>query len=207
MMPALARTAALALPCLLFGQTAILQVKVVEGDGAVHAPGTRTSRPLTVEVTDETGRPVAAAAASFRLPEEGPGGQFSNGLQTDLVLTGPDGRASVRGIRLNQVSGSFQIRITVAKDQARAGIVSNQYISEVSGAKAATARPLSPAPVATAKNKKHRGRWVILVAVAAGAAGGLAAAASGGGSQSVAQPAAPTPTLSIGTPAVTIGRP
>ena len=34
------------------GQVAILQIRVIEGEGAVHVPGTRSSRPITVEITD-----------------------------------------------------------------------------------------------------------------------------------------------------------
>jgi hypothetical protein len=201
MMPSLTRALALALPCLLFGQTAILQVRVVEGEGAVHPPGSRSSRNLTVEVTDETGRPVQGAAVSFRLPEEGPGGTFANGLQTDLVMTGPDGRASVRGFRLNQTPGPFQIRITVAKDKARAGVVSAQYIAEIKSQP--PARPAtSPAPVA---KKKGHGKWILVGLIAAGAAGGAVAGLSRNGSSSPPQPAQPP--LTIGSPTITIGKP
>lgn len=196
MMPSLARALAFALPCLLVGQTAILQVRVVEGEGAVHAPGSRSSRNLTVEVTDETGRPVEGAAVSFRLPEEGSGGTFANGLQTDLIMTGADGRASVRGFLLNRTPGPFQIRITVAKDRARAGIVSSQYIGESQTA------PATPA----ATKKKGRGKWIVLAVVAAGAAGGIVAGMSrSGGSSGASQPTSPT--LTIGAPTITIGKP
>ena len=40
----------------------------------MHAPGSRSARPMTVEITEETGKPVAGAAVSFHLPEDGPGG-------------------------------------------------------------------------------------------------------------------------------------
>src|SRR5437879_5619201 len=50
---------------------AILQVRVVDGEGAVYAIGTRATRGVTVQVTDETGKPVEGASISFRLPEEG----------------------------------------------------------------------------------------------------------------------------------------
>ncbi len=69
------------------GQVAILQIRVIEGEGAVHLPGARSSRPIAVEITDETGRPVAGAAVSFHLPEDGPGGAFVNGLRTEVVIT------------------------------------------------------------------------------------------------------------------------
>jgi len=188
----LARALAVALPCLLLGQAAILNVRVVAGEGAVHAPGSRTTRELAVEVTDETGHPVQGAAVSFRLPEQGPGGTFSNGLTTDVVLTGPDGRASIKGLRLNRISGPFQVRVTVAKDQARAGLVSRQYTSEM--------RPASPS--APSAGKKRRGKWIAVALIAAGAAGGTVVGLTRNGSKS-----ASTPPLSVGPPAISIGKP
>jgi hypothetical protein len=189
----LARVLAVALPCLLLGQAAILQVRVVAGEGAVHAPGSRTTRELAVEVTDETGRPVQGAAVSFRLPEQGPGGLFSNGLTTDLVLTGADGRASVKGIRLNRIAGPFQVRITVAKDQARAGLVSRQYVSEMPPASGS-----APAEV-----KKGRGKWIAVALLAAGAAGG----AVFGLTRNRTSDSTASPPPSVGPPAISIGKP
>src|SRR6266436_3381150 len=40
-----------ALSCPATAQVAILQILVVEGEGAVHGPGARSTRPMTVEVT------------------------------------------------------------------------------------------------------------------------------------------------------------
>jgi len=131
------------------GQIAVLQIKVLEGEAVVHPPGARIAHPLTVEVTDEAGRPVAGAAVSFQLPPEGPSGLFSNGLRTDLVLTDESGRASIHSVQLNRTSGQFRIRITAVKEQARAGAVSTQYIAEDrNGDRAAAGKP---GPAATAQ--------------------------------------------------------
>src|ERR1700679_232663 len=62
---------------------AILQIKVVEGDGAVYATGSRATRGIAIQVTDETGRPVDGTSVSFRLPDEGPSGSFVNGSKTE----------------------------------------------------------------------------------------------------------------------------
>src|SRR5581483_5246973 len=105
-------------------QVAILQIRVVEGEGAVHAPGSRSIRPLTVEITDETGKPVDQAAVSFHLPDDGPGGVFLSGLRTEVVMTGADGRASIRGLQWNSTPGRLQIRIVASREQARAGMIS-----------------------------------------------------------------------------------
>src|ERR1041384_1214450 len=124
-------------------QVAILHITVVEGDGAVHVPGSRSSRPLTVEITDEIGKPVADAAVTFHLPDDGPGGAFPSGLRTAVVTTDLRGRATLRGFQVNRNPGRFQIRIFASKEQARAGTVSFQYIAEA-GSGAAGAR-VSPA--------------------------------------------------------------
>jgi hypothetical protein len=208
-----ARCIAVLLPFLLTAQTAILQVRIVEGEGAVHPPGSREARGLTVEVTDETGKPVAGAAVSFRIPEEGPGGIFSNGLQTELIVTGADGRATVRGYRLNRNPGPFQIRITVAKEQVRAGIVSNQYITGTdepdAAARPGQASPRPSAPGPRAAKKKGSGKWVALVLLAtAGAAGAAVASTRKSSSPSPTPTPTPTPTtVTIGNPTIVIGRP
>lgn len=179
-------------------QVAILQIQVIEGEGAVHAPGSRSSRPLTVEIDDETGKPVAGAAVSFHLPEDGPGGTFTNGLRTEVATTDSHGRATLRGLQLNRISGKFQIRMVASKEQARAGAVSAQYISESQGGGAS-------APLARATH--GRTKWIALAALAGG---GAAVAVLLGGKSSSAPPpvtAPPAPTLTIGVPTITVGKP
>ena len=100
----------------------IVQLSVVEGDGATFQPGSRATHGLTVLVTDDAGQPVDMAAVSFRLPDEGASGTFSSGLRTEVVTTGPDGRASVWGMKWNNTPGTVQIRISAVKGTARAGI-------------------------------------------------------------------------------------
>ncbi|HKE24122.1 MAG TPA: hypothetical protein VKB88_17275 [Bryobacteraceae bacterium] len=64
---------------------------MVDGEGAVHVPGARATRLLTVEVTDETGEPAEGAAVSSHLPKDGPSGTFSNSLRTDVATTDSHG--------------------------------------------------------------------------------------------------------------------
>jgi hypothetical protein len=180
-------------------QVAILQIRVVEGEGAVHAPGSRGARPLTVEVTDETGKPVEGAAVSFHLPEEGPGGVFANGMRTEVAVTDSRGHASAHGLQFNRASGRFQIRIVASKEQARAGMVSFQYI----------AGPGSGAEVATAGSSHGYRKWVVVALLAGGGAAAGILAAGRSGNTPAAAPATPLPTiaLTIGTPIVTVGKP
>jgi hypothetical protein len=183
-------------------QVAILQIQVASGEGAVHAPGARDARAITVVVTDETGRPVEGAAVSFHLPDQGPSGSFVNGLRTEVAVTDASGRAVVRSLEYNRVPGRFEIRIVASKEQARAGTVSFQYIAGTSagGAAAATAT--------AATNSRHwhpSKKWLILAAVAGVAvAGGTAALTRSSSASATAESAA---VLSIGPPSVTVSRP
>lgn len=186
-----------ALPCLAVCQTAILQIRVLEGDGAVHAAGSHNVRPLTVEVTDETGKPLEHAAVSFHLPDDGPSGIFLNGLHTEVAITDAVGRASIRGLQWNRIPGRFQIRIVASFEQARAGLLSQQYIDGPAGA---PGRALLPAA--------HGGhtKWLAIAALTAGgaAAGILARHAHGG--NAATSPAATVP-VTVGTPVITVVKP
>jgi hypothetical protein len=179
---------------------AILQIRVVEGEGAVYAAGSRATRGITVQVTDETGRPVEGAAVSFRLPESGPGGTFPGGLTSDIAVTGPDGRATVFGMHWNTEPGSVEIRITAAKDKARAGTVTSVYISDKVAASASTGAGGTGRFTASHSHKK----WLLVGAGIAGAA--LAGVALGGRSPSQASTAANVAAPpQVGTPTVSIG--
>jgi hypothetical protein len=182
-------------------QIAILRIQVVEGEGTVHGPGSRSARPLTVDVTDETGRPVEGAAVTFHLPENGPGGSFANGLRTEVATTDARGRASAPSFQLNRTPGRFAIRIIASKEQARAGMESFQYVAEVnSGAGSAP----------TAKTAAGgRWKWALAAAVAGGALGGIVATRSRGNSSAPASASGQPPAtpVSIGTPVITVTPP
>ncbi len=174
----------------------IVQLKVVEGEGAVYRVGTRATRGLAVLVTDETGKPVANAAVSFRLPDQGPSGVFNGGLRSEVVTTGPNGIASVWGMQWNKEPGSVEVRITAVKDQARAGIVSTLQLSDTS-APASGGQGVFEAP------HKGHAKFLLLCAILGG---GAAAGAVMGMSHSAGVAASATPAgLSIGTPSIIVG--
>jgi hypothetical protein len=172
-------------------QSGLLEANIVEGDGQVsHAEG-RMSRPLIVEVTDETGARIEGAIVSFSAPEDGVSGTFRNGLKTEILITGDDGRVALRGFETGGLAGQFQIRMTVAKGQARSGTVSTQYIAPDTGRRKQLMVSLRP----------HRRLLEIgALVLAVGAAGFIKQAASAGG-HAAAQPP------SIGPPTVVIGKP
>jgi hypothetical protein len=172
------------------GDPASLKIRIVEGDGAAYALGSRSTRGIAVEVTDDTGKPVEEATVSFRLPEDGPGGAFSNQSKTQIATTGRDGRASVWGMQWNRMPGAFEVRITVAKGDARAGTVCSQTLTTVSE------------PSARRVGGSHKWIWIAL-----GVAGGAAAAVilvrhfESGSSLS-----APSSTVTyVGSPTIAIG--
>jgi hypothetical protein len=186
---------------------AALEIQVEQGAGAAHQPGSRSAVPLTLRVVDEAGRPVPGATVSLLMPDDGPAGVFPSGLSTEILVTGADGRVSVRGIRWGPEPGLVGIRVTAVKGPARAGTVVNQQIEprDASATDPATGRR-SPSV------SKPRGRWVILAVVAAGAAaGGLALGLAGGGTPPAGAPPAAgaieTPGIQVGLPTIVVGKP
>ncbi len=173
----------------------VLQIRVIEGEGLAYTLGSRATRGVTVQVSDEIGKPVEAAMVSFRLPEDGPGGVFSNGSKTEIATTGSDGRVSVWGMQWNRIAGSFEIRITATKGSARAGTLCSLSLSASSaqGTRDGTSGRRIP-------------KWVWITAgIAAGAAGmGVATAARNGSAPPVTTAAG---AIRIGTPTIILGRP
>jgi hypothetical protein len=177
-----------------------LLIRIVEGEGAIYPVGSRATRGVTVQVTDETGKPVDSAAVVFRLPEDGPTGTFSSGMQTEVVTTGADGRANVWGMQWNRVTGPLEVRITAAKGQARAGTVCALYLAD----SAVPAEHANGAPRNSVLRRwgSHRKIW-IGVGIAAAAFVSVAAISSRGTSSAAGTVNAPQ----IGTPTIIIGKP
>jgi hypothetical protein len=184
-----------------------LQIRVVEGDGQTYPLGSRATRGITIEVSDESGHPVVDAAVTFGLPESGSTGIFSNGSKTEIVTTHADGRASAWGMRWNRQAGTFDVRITATKGQARAGTVCSQTLGASAG------------PSLSGGGSSHKWIWIALGAAGAGAAaavvasrGGIGSSSSGSCSSNVVLPANPctsTPNplgiTVIGQPTINLG--
>lgn len=197
----------------------ILQLRVVAGEGLVQPAGSRSAQLLTVQVTDETGRPIPKAAVSVRLPDDGATGQFVKGLKTSVLLTGPDGRASFGDVQWGAASGPVSLRITAAKGVVRAGAVCSQYVAEARQ-QASTA----PAKGSKRNNSSSTGRssfhlstrtkWMLVGLAASGVSGTVAArrsatvapAATTSTIQAVVIPSA-GPAPQIGTPTLSVGHP
>jgi len=165
-----------------------LNIVIVEGEGAINNVKDRVSREPIVQVEDENHKPVAGAALTFSLPNQGASGVFLNGSKTLTLTTDAQGRASALGIRRNNVSGQMQIRVTAsfAGQTAIAIITQTNVASTTSAGLSTTAKVL------------------IIVGLAGGAAAGAIVATRGGGSSSSTTPI-PSITITAGTP--TVGAP
>jgi hypothetical protein len=166
-----------------------LGIVIVEGEGAINNIKERTIREPVVQVEDENHKPIAGAAVVFFLPNQGPGGAFFDGTKSLTVTTDAQGRAALRGIRFNGLSGQMQIRVTASSG----GQTATATITQTNVAGAAASSGLST----TAK-------VLIIVAIAAGAAVGAILATRGSSSSSSAASTPPI-TITAGTP--TVGAP
>jgi hypothetical protein len=161
----------------------MLNLVVVEGEGAINNIRLRTAREPIVQVQDENHKPVAGAVVTFTLPGRGPSGAFGNGSQSLTVTTDQQGQAIARGLRPNNVQGQVQIRVTANHRGQTATTTITQTNTLVAGAVAgAVAGGISAKLIA------------VLAVVGAAAAGGAVYATQRGGGNTPATPVGPAAT-------------
>ena len=160
----------------------MLNLVVIEGDGAINNVRQRTAREPIVQVQDENHKPVAGAIVTFTLPSRGASGVFANGSQTLTVTTDQQGQAVARGLRPNTVKGQMQIRVNASHNGQTASTNITQTNAVVAAAGAASGAV--------------SGKLIAVLAVvgAAAAAGAIYAARSGSSSTPN-----PIPTATIAT--------
>ena len=168
-----------------------LRIKVLEGEGAVYGTGSRATRGITVEVTDQTGRTVEAAAVNFVLPTSGASGVFASGGRTETQTTGRDGHAAAWGMRWGTTPGPVEVRISAQKGAARASTICTVGLNY-----STAIRPGSGG---------HKWLWIALAT--AGAAGGGAAALGLGGKPGTATAVVPTNPARVGAPTISLEKP
>ncbi len=155
----------------------VLNIRVVDGQGAINNVRTRTARAPVVEVTDAEDKPISGVSVSFQTPATGPGALFG-GEHLLVTQTDSSGRATGRGLIPNAIAGPFEIRVTAS------------YNSEMA---TASVKQINASPSESKSSKKAL--WITL-AVGAAAGGAFAAAHGHGGS--TAAPAATSATLVAG---------
>jgi hypothetical protein len=166
----------------------MLNLVVLEGEGATNNIRQRTAREPVVQVQDENHKPVAGAIVVFTLPSNGAGGTFANGARTLSMVSDNQGQAVARGFRPNGLKGQFQIRVNATF----AGLAAAIAITQTNVALAATAG-----------SSAGSGKLIaVLVAVGAAAAAGGAyyATHNGNGTPTVITP--PATTIAAGTSSV-----
>jgi len=173
-----------------------LNLVVVSGEGALNRTGERISQPCSVRVEDQNNKPVSGAAVVFTLPSSGPTGLFDNNSKTLTVVTGSDGVAPVRSMRLNDTAGRYQILVNVAYR----GLTANATVTQFSTA------PNGPTHSGVGNGGGgSKTKWIILAVLAGGgAAAGIAVAGHGSSSSSSGSTPPPGGTGGGGGPA-TIG--
>ena len=166
-----------------------LAIVVVEGEGAVNNLKAQAVAPTVIQVVDENQKPIAGAAVVFFLPNQGPGGTFFDSTRSLTVTTDAQGRATIRGIRFNRLSGQMQIRVTASSGgQTATATITQTNVGGPGG---------SPGLSTKAKI------WIV-VGVAAGVTVGVVLGTRGGSSSSGAASTPPI-TITPGTP--TVGAP
>lgn len=165
-----------------------LHIVIVEGEGAINNVRQRVAREPIVQVEDENRKPVAGAAVTFLLPQQGAGATFANGARSATLLTDNNGQAVARGLRPNNLNGQYEIRVN-ASHQGRTGSATiTQTNAIVAGAAAAAGAGISA-------------KLLTIIAVAAAATAGGVIAATRGGDNGAG--AGGTPTVIVpGTPSV-----
>ena len=171
----------------------VLQVNVLDGEGAFNDIKRGQARMPVVEVRDDDGRVLQGVKVVFQLPDMGASGSFGDGSHTLVGTTDAQGRATAPGLKPNRTEGTYLITVTASKEGAVGHAEIRQNNTLAGGDQ-------------SVQSGGH-GKLKILIAVA-GAAGGAAIAAvrAGGGSKSSTSTTAVAPTtLTVG--AVTIGGP
>jgi hypothetical protein len=150
-----------------------LNLVVIQGEGEANPAGERAATAPAVRVEDQNNMPVSNAAVVFTLPTSGPSGEFEKGAKTLTVLSNDKGVAdsSVRGLKVNDVSGQMQILVNVTYRGQTASTVITEFI-------------VAPNGVKTAHHGKTGKVILILALVAAGGAAGAVLATRKSGSSS-----------------------
>jgi hypothetical protein len=165
----------------------MLNLVVLEGEGATNNIRQRTAREPVVQVQDENHKPVAGAIVVFTLPSNGAGGTFANGARTLSMVSDNQGQAVARGFHPNGLKGQFQIRVNATSGGLAAAIAISQtnVALAVAGASAGSGKLIA-----------------VLVAVGAAAAAGGAYYATHNGSGTPAAIIQPGTSIVAGAGAV-----
>lgn len=165
-----------------------ISIVIVEGEGAINNIRQRVAREPIVQVEDENRKPIAGAAVTFLLPNQGAGATFANGARSLTITTDAQGRAAARGLRPNSVNGQYEIRVNASHQGRTASSVISQTNAVTAAAAGVSAKLLA----------------ILAIAGGAAAAGAVVATRNGGnGGSRPGTPGGPSPTVIVpGSPTV-----
>jgi hypothetical protein len=174
-----------------------LLVTILDGEGALNDIRQRTAREPIVEVEDQNHKPVSEAAVLFLLPGSGPSGTFPGGSLTLATRTDALGRAAAQGLRPNNISGSFDIRVQVSYQGQTTEVQIHQTNGSGGSSESTNSSAVGGSPMVEHVSKGISLK-VVLITVGVAAAAGITAGilATRGGNAT---------TITAGTP--TIGPP
>ena len=172
----------------------MLNLVVLEGEGATNNIRQRTAREPVVQVQDENHKPVAGAIVVFTLPSNGAGGTFANGARTLTVISDNNGQAAARGFHPTG-QGRFQIRVNASHNRQTASIAINQINAAIGAAGASASTGIS-------------GKLIAIIAVvgAAAAGGAIYATHNGNGGGGAGTPT-PVPGTTVAAGSGSVGPP
>ena len=162
-----------------------IHIVILEGEGAINNVRQRVAREPIIQVEDENRKPVAGAAVTFLLPNQGAGATFPNGARSLTITTDSKGQAVARGLKPNSVNGKYEIRVNASHQGRTDSTIINQTNAVVAAAVSA--------------------KLLLLLALAGGAAaaGAVAATRGGGGGNTPNTPGPGGPTvITPGSPTV-----
>ena len=113
-----------------------INIVIVEGEGAINNVRQRVAREPIVQVEDENRKPIAGAAVTFLLPNQGAGATFADGARSLTITTDSNGQAVARGLRPNNVNGQYEIRVN-ASHQGRTANTTIKQTNAIAAAAAA----------------------------------------------------------------------
>jgi hypothetical protein len=139
-----------------------LKIVALEGQNAVNSIPAGGAVAPVIEVRDQNDLPVEGARVAFEAPKSGPGAKFEGGATEYVAITDGRGQAMGRGYQINNLAGTFTIRITATLRDVNAFFSMSQVNS--------TRPETSAAPQAKSSKK-----WVwVTVGLAAAGGGGFA---------------------------------
>lgn len=165
-----------------------IQIRVVEGDGAINSIRLHHAHDPVVQVVNRAGKPIHGATVTFLLPAFGASGAFQDNGLSLTVDTDERGMAAAHGLHPNRIAGAFHIRVTASWEGQPA---------------TATITETNAEPAAKSGSSK---KIAIIALIGGAAAAGVAVAAHGGGSSSPNPGANPAggsggATITAGSPA------